>query len=67
MTVAQVLAALQSAATAYDQARELYLSVKDALSSKDQADIQARLDALQKKNDLLYEDVIHKLRQAESR
>lgn len=67
MTVAGIITALQSASLAYDQARALYLSAKDSLSSQDQAEVQARLDALQKKNDQLYEDVIHKLRQAESR
>lgn len=67
MTVAGIITALQNVSLAYDQARALYLSAKDGLSSQDQAEVQARLDALQKKNDQLYEDVIHKLRQAESR
>lgn len=67
MNVAGIITALQAASLAYDQARALYLSVKDSLSSQDQAEVQARLDALQKKSDQLYEDVIHKLRQAESR
>lgn len=67
MTVSEVLQAIQAATLAAQRAKELFDTVKDTLSSNDQAKIRVALVKMQADNDRMYEEVMEKLRQGQSR
>lgn len=64
MGVLEVLAAVKAAATALNEARNLYEKVRGTLSESDEDELKKALTELQRENDVMYVDVMNKLGRA---
>lgn len=64
MSVAAILALLNTASTTIQQANALYTQIEDVITSEDQAQLDAALATLQRDNDAMFELVMGKLRDA---